>query len=274
MLMNSVKDFNEMFGSNKPVVGMVHLLPLPGGPCYDDKGLDSVIERALRDADALIKGGVNAIQVENYSDPSYFVNHAAYETVAALSVIANEIRREHKDIPMGICLLADPQASLAVAHCVKAQFVRATFFTEAGVDVGGLALRSPHQILRYRKFLDPSIKIFADVHIKHSAPLGIRSIEESAYDAAYFCADAVIISGKHTGKETNLDDVIKVKEVLPDFPVMIGSGINIDNADKLFKYADGAFAGTTLKYDGDTDKEVSLERVQAFMGKVNEIRNK
>lgn len=271
---NTVAEFNEMFGTNKPIIGMLHLLPLPGGPMYDGKGLDPVIERALQDADALYRGGVSAFQVENYSDPSYFVNHAAPETVAAMSVVGNEIRKAYPDMPMGVCLLADPEAGIAVAHCIKAQFIRATFFSEAGVDVGGLALRSPHKILRYRKFLDPSIKIMADVHIKHSAPLGIRPIEESAYDCAYFGADAVIVSGKHTGKETNIEDVRKVKEALPDFPVWIGSGINTKNAEKLFQYADGSVAGSSLKYGGDPDNAVDYERVKEFMDVVNVIRNK
>lgn len=272
--MNTVSQFNELFGTIKPIIGMLHLPPLPGGPAYDGKGLGPAIERALFDADALCRGGVNALQVENYSDPSYFVDCAAPETVAAMSIVGAEVRKAFPHMPIGICLLADPEAAIAVAHCVKAQFIRATFFTEVGVDVGGLALRSPHKILRYRKFLDPSIKIMADVHIKHSAPLGVRPIEESAYDAAYFCADAVIVSGKHTGKETNIEDVVKVKGVLPDFPVWIGSGISASNAQKLFEYADGAIAGSSLKRDGNPDNEVCYERVVEFMNVVDGIRKK
>jgi len=270
--LNKVQELEMLFKTSKPIIGMIHLKPLPGSPIYDGKGLDKTLDTALMDVESMINGGVNAIQIENYSDASYYVNKAAYETVSSISVIAHEIRKKYPDIPMGICLLADPEASIAIAHCVKAQFIRATFFTEASVDVGGLALRTPHDILRYRKFLDPSIKLFADVHIKHSAPLGIRPIEESAYDAAYFLADAVIISGKHTGKETSLDDVRKVKECLPEFPVLIGSGTNKENVEKLFKYADGAIIGTSVKVDGKTDNPVSLERVSDFIKTVQEIR--
>lgn len=272
--MNKVEQLNQVFGTAKPIIGMVHLKPLPGSPIYDGEGLDKVIDAAMVDAENLVKGGVSALQVENYSDPSYFVNKAAYETVAAMSIIGNEIRKKFPQVPIGVCLLADPEASIAVAHCIKAQFIRATFFTEAGVDVGGLALRNPHEILRYRKFLDPSIKILADVHIKHSAPLGIRPIEESAYDAAYFLADAVIISGKHTGKETSIEEVRKVKEVLPEFPVFVGSGTNKNNAKELFRYADGAVVGTSVKIDGVSDNPVSIERVVDFMSLMKEIRNK
>jgi len=269
---NKLQEFNALFGTEKPIVGMVHLPPLPGSPFYDGTGLGGVVDKAMADVDSLVYGGVDAIQVENYHDPSYFVNEAAYETVAAMSIVAEKIRERNPNLAMGICLLADPYASIAVAHCVRAQFIRATFFSEASVDVGGLVLRSPHKLLRYRKFLDPSIKIFADVLIKHSAPLVMRPIEDSAYDAAYFCADAVIISGKRTGGVTDIEDVKKVKELLPNYPVMVGSGLNVDNAETFFRYADGSFVGSSLKVDGDADNDVDKERVAAFMERMKSLR--
>lgn len=272
MNINKLQELEQLFNTSKPIIGMVHLPALPGAPVYDGKGLDSVIEYALEEAGKLIAGGVNGIQVENYGDHSYFVNNAADETISAISIVAHELRKKYPEIPMGICLLADPKACIAIAHCTKAQFVRATVFTEGAVDVGGLALRSPHEILRYRKFLDPSIKIFADIHIKHSAPLGPRPIEESAYDAAYFLADAVILSGKHTGKETPLEDVEKVKACLPDYPVLIGSGLNQKNAAALFQYADGSFVGTNFKENGDSFSRVSQDRVVEFMTEIQKIR--
>lgn len=273
-MMNRVEQINQLFGIKKPIIGMLHLKPLPGSAIYDGEGLDKIIDAAIRDSENLLMGGVNALQIENYGDCSYFVNKAAHETIAAMSIIGYEIRKKFSKIPMGVCLLADPEASIAVAHCIKAQFVRATFFTEAGVDVGGLVLRTPHEILRYRKFLDHSIKILADVHIKHSAPLGVRPIEESAYDAAYFLADAVIISGKHTGKETSLEEVRKVKEVLQEFPVFVGSGVNKRNVKELFRYADGAVVGTSFKLSSLPNEPVCYERVVEFMNLINEIRKK
>mgnify|MGYP000846015767 FL=1 len=272
--MNKIKEMDMLFGTNKPIIGMLHLKPLPGSPIYDGQGLSRVIETALKDAEALVNGGVNALQVENFNDPSYFPNEAPPETISALTIVAHEVRKSFPKIPIGICLLADPEASIAVAHCSGAQYIRATFFTEASVDVSGLVTRIPHAILRYRKFLDPSIKILADVHIKHSAPLGQRPIEEAAYDAAYFMADAILISGKHTGMPTNIDDVKKVKKVLPEFPVYIGSGVNTKSVGELFEYADGAICGSSLKYDGISTNDVDEKRVVEFMKVVQKIRQK
>jgi membrane complex biogenesis BtpA family protein len=270
--MNKTEEMNRMFGTNKPIIGMLHLKPLPGSPIYDGKGLSEVIEIALKDAKALVEGGVNALQVENYNDPSYFPNAAPAESISALTVVAHEVRKRFPSIPVGICLLADPEASIAIAHCVGAQYIRATFFTEASVDVSGLVTRLPHAILRYRKFLDPSIKIIADVHIKHSAPLGQRPIEEAAYDAAYFLADAILISGKHTGMPTDIEEVKRVKKVLPEFPIYIGSGVNKTSVVELFEYADGAVCGSALKFDGVSTNDVDKNRVVEFMKIVEKIR--
>lgn len=270
----NIMEIKKLFGVSKPIIGMVHLKPLPGSPVYNGKGLKEVIEGALKDAKSLLEGGVDGIEIENYGDLSYFPDVAPPETVASLSIAAHEIRKEFPKAVIGICVLSDPIASLSIAHCVNAQFVRATFFTEASVDVSGLVLRKPHEILRFRKFLDPSIKIFADVHIKHSAPLARRPIEESAYDAAYFLADAVIVSGKHTGFQTNIDDLKKAKEVLPDFPVFIGSGLNQKNASDLFQVADGAIVGTSLKVGGETENPVDLTKVKALMNVIKAIRER
>lgn len=271
--MITVSEFEQFFGVSKPIIGMIHLKPLPGSPIYDGSGLVKVISQAIEEAGKLIEGGVDAVQVENYNDPSYFPDVAPAETVASLSIVAHEIYKAFPDTLMGICLLADPIASIAVAHSSGAKFVRATVFTEASVDVSGLAIRRPHEILRYRKFLDPSIKLFADVHIKHSAPLAMRPIEESAYDAAYFLADAVIISGKHTGFETPIENLRKVRAVLPDYPILVGSGMNKLNAEKIFEVASGAFVGSTFKIDGDSYKSVDSERVKEFMCTVKKIRS-
>ncbi len=272
--MTNEKDLFELMGSEKPIIGMLHLKPLPGSPLYDGTGLKSVIEQALAEAEKLVDGGVNALEVENFNDPSYFPDTAPPETVSSMSVVGHEIKKSFPDVPVGVCVLADPISSIAVAHCINAQFVRATVYTEASVDVSGLALRRPHEILRYRKFLDPSIRIFADIHIKHSAPLVDRPIEESAYDAAYFLADAVIISGRHTGFATPVEPVKRVREVLPNFPILTGSGTNSENVKELLNYASGAIVGTTFKVDGISTNTVDASRVRAFMDVVRDLRSR
>jgi membrane complex biogenesis BtpA family protein len=266
------EEFHALFGGvRKPIVGMIHLMPLPGSPIYDGGGLDPIIERALYDAHELHEGGVDALEVENFSDPTYSPSKASPELVAAMAIVTDHVRREI-DIPIGVCLLADPEAGLGVAHAAGADFVRATFFTEASVDVSGLATPRPHELLRYRKFLDPSIKLFADVHIKHSAPLAPRPLGASALDAKYFLADGILISGTHTGQQTDIGDLEEAKEAVGEYPVLIGSGLSAENAETLLQVADGAIVGTATKKDRISANPVDRERVLALMEVVRAVR--
>jgi predicted TIM-barrel enzyme len=45
-------------------------------------------------------------------------------------------------------------------------------------------------------------------------------------------------------------------------PVLIGSGLDPDNAGKLWPLCDGALVGTWMHGDGDLEQPVDLERVR------------
>lgn len=54
----------SMFKTEKPVIGMLHLRPLPGDPLYYPGGSASqVVEAAKRDLEALQQGGVDGILI-------------------------------------------------------------------------------------------------------------------------------------------------------------------------------------------------------------------
>ncbi len=60
-----INDLSEVCGVSKPIIGMVHCWPLPGSPGYTGYGMDTIIDHALRDAQALAEGGCHALIVEN-----------------------------------------------------------------------------------------------------------------------------------------------------------------------------------------------------------------
>lgn len=44
----------EIFGLEKPVIGMVHLLPLPGNYLYDDiGGIEAIVKGVIQDVEKL-----------------------------------------------------------------------------------------------------------------------------------------------------------------------------------------------------------------------------
>jgi len=85
-------------------------------------------------------------------------------------------------------------------------------------------------------------------------------------------ADAVLISGPMTGRSPDFETLERVKAAVGDVPVLINTGVNLQNVDELLKVADGAIVGTSLKKDGITWNPVDPERVKRFMERVESLR--
>jgi len=63
-------NFETLFGGQKPIIGMVHLRPLPGAPNYGGS-MEEIWDAALADLEALTEGGITAAIVENFGDVPY-----------------------------------------------------------------------------------------------------------------------------------------------------------------------------------------------------------
>lgn len=65
--------FNALFEKTKPVIGMVHLRPLPGSPLYDPAAMnmERILSIARDEAKMLEDAGVDGVQVENMWDIPY-----------------------------------------------------------------------------------------------------------------------------------------------------------------------------------------------------------
>src|SRR5207244_10860011 len=62
----------QLFGRSKPVIAMMHLLPLPGRPLYDSKGgMAAIVDALRRDLDILQEGGVDGLLFCNEGDRPY-----------------------------------------------------------------------------------------------------------------------------------------------------------------------------------------------------------
>jgi len=264
----------ELFRVKKPIVGMVHLPPLPGSPRYGGRGLHDIVERAFRDAKALRVGGVDGLMIENFGDTPYLKANVGPETISAMASIAKEVM-DAVEVPIGINVLRnDAKAALAIAYAAGGKFIRVNVFTEAIVGDQGIIEACAPELIRYRRRLGAEeIKIFADVHVKHGALLTPRPIEESAMDAAYRgLADALIVTGPRTGVEPELEDLMRVKKAVPDRPVFVGSGVDKGNVAKFLEHADGAIVGTSLKAGGVVDNPVDEKHVKALMAVVKGLQ--
>src|SRR4029450_2513977 len=124
-------------GVARGVIGMVHLPPLPGSPRWGGS-MEGVISAALRDAEALAAGGVDALLVENFGDAPFSGGRVGAETVAAMVAAAREVARVVR-LPLGVNVLrSDGVSALAVALAVGARFIRVKVQVGAGVRGPGL----------------------------------------------------------------------------------------------------------------------------------------
>ena len=229
------------------MIGMVHLLALPGSPGDSGQGLEPVIKRAVADARALEAGGAGAIMVENFFDAPFAKDDVPPHTVAAMTRAVLAVRRATK-LPIGVNVLRnDARSALAIAHVCDAQFVRVNVWVGAAVTDQGIIEGAAREAILYRRLIGADVAIFADVFVKHAVPLGGGSIEDAARDAVVRGqADALIVTGAATGAGTTAEDLAKVKAVLPSTPLLIGSGLKAGRARLLMAHADGAIVGTSL----------------------------
>lgn len=249
----------------KPLIGMVHLLPLPGSPNWAGS-MDAVEERALADARALARGGMDGVLVENFMDAPFFARRVPPETIAAMTRVLCAVRRAI-GIPLGVNVLRnDAHAALAIAVACGATFIRVNvhtgvMWTDQGVVEGDAAAT-----LRTRAALGADVAILADVLVKHATPPPGLTAQIAAADTwSRGLADALIATGVGTGLTTDLDTVREVVRGAPGAPVLVGSGVTAGNVDAVLGVADGAIVGTSLTHEGRAGSGVAQERVRELV---------
>jgi membrane complex biogenesis BtpA family protein len=251
---------------------MLHLPALPGSP-QNTLALDAIVDSVLTDVKVLADGGVDGLIIENFGDVPFYPRHVPPHTVAFMTRMAVEVIRQSK-LPLGVNILRnDSCAALAVAAAAAAQFIRVNIYTGARVTDQGLIEGTAHETVRYRKLLGSDIKIFADVDVKHSAPLAVRKLEDEVADiVSRGCADAIIVTGSATGSATAIEDLRRAKEGAGQTAVIAGSGVDLVNVRPLLEVADGLIVGTAFKRGKVTTNPIDGNQVQAFMEAVRKFR--
>lgn len=261
-----------LFGRAKPVIAMMHLLPLPGRPLYDSKGgMAAMVDALRRDLDILQDGGVDGLLFCNEGDRPYSfrIDRAP---VAAMAAVIGELR-PHIRLPYGVDLLWDPLAALAVAQAARACFVREVFTGVYDSDMG-LWQTDAAAALDYRRQIGAEdVRLFFNIEPEFARPVSQRPIGALAHSVVVSSlADAILISGAMAGAETNLDHIREARAAVPDTPVLANTGVKIETVRATLEVADGVIVGTGLKQDGYTWNPVDAGRVHRFMDEVRAAR--
>jgi uncharacterized protein len=253
----------------RPLIGMVHLLPLPGSPRWNGS-MAEVVNAALADARALIDGGIDTLIVENWGDAPFGPGRVEASAVAALAVVTSAVRGALPSAVLGVNVLrSDARSALAVATAAGATFIRVNVHAGAVLTDQGIVQTDAYALLRERRLLGADVAILADVQTKHAAPLAPVEIELEARDVVHRgLADGIIVSGKATGEPTALADLKRVRGAVRDVPLFVGSGVTPETAAELLSVADGLIVGTYVKREGDVDQPVDRDRVRRLVDAV------
>jgi membrane complex biogenesis BtpA family protein len=261
----------EIFGCDKAVIGVVHLLPLPGAPRHDGTPVAAIYERGLADARAYLEGGCDGVIVENHGDiPFAKPDDIGPETAAHMAIVSDRIRQAFGR-PVGINVLANAAIpAIAIASAASAAFVRVNQWANAYVANEGLVEGEAARATRYRaKLRAHGIRIFADAHVKHGAHAIVadRPVEEQVKDLVFFDADAIIATGQRTGHAADLAYIRMVKEA-SNLPTLVGSGVTEDNVGDILSIVDGVIVASSLKQGGVWWNAVDPGRVKSFIARI------
>jgi len=266
----------------KPLIGVVHLPPLPGSPGYGRLRypsrlgrrwrFDEIVNYAVEEARKLEEAGFDGVIIENYGDKPYR-QRVGPGQAAAMAVIVRRVAEAVK-IPVGVNLLRNSvYEALYAAYLGGARFVRANSLCEVRVSPEGIIMPGLHSLsqaileLGVHELLEAgSLGVLADIDVKHSVPLAAgytpRLLVRECASRLGVPLEGVIVTGALTGEPPREEAVGEVREEASrlGLRVFVGSGVNHSNLAGLWRVADGFIVGSSIKLGGETENVVSLER--------------
>lgn len=269
------------------VIGVIHLprLPRTTTPSTIDPG--EIIENAVREASILCSLGYDGVIVENYGDAPFEKRVSDPLTLSFMSVVVREVVKS-VNCRVGVNLLRNSGLeAYSIAVATGAHFIRVNALVETIISDSGL-IEPEAPRLRDIRLNHPGVKVYADILVKHATSLRtvlgfIEStlpgaskgsiedylrdlIEEYVYRGG---ADALITTGLKTGEPPPIELVKLVKKHSP-IPVLVGSGVTLENIDQVVKHADGVIVGSTIKKNGRAGNPLDVERARVLIERIRE----
>lgn len=227
------------------IIGAIHFPPLLGYKKFP--GFKIALKNALADLKAFEGGGVDAVIFEN----NYDIPHKIFVDAAVISMMTllGEKLRKSTRLPLGVSVLwNDYRAALSIAKILDLQFIRIPVFVDDVMTDYGIVRGEPKKVINYRESIGAeNVAIFTDIHVKHAKLLSKHNLITSAKLAIKNKSDAIIITGKWTGNAPPENEVTMLRKKLGLFPILIGSGLDENNAKALLQFANGAIVSTSLK---------------------------
>jgi membrane complex biogenesis BtpA family protein len=261
--------FMRVFTRPRPLIGMIHLPPLPDYP--KSPGIEAIIAGALRDLRVLEEQQFDGVLIENENDKPHRIEATA-KTVEAMTAVTKAVVAESENIVVGCeILLNDPEASMTVAKKGGARFIRTDYFVDhmTRPRYGEFHI-DPIGLMDHRSNISADdILVLADIQVKYAEMLIDRPLAESARQACIHRADAVIVTGDASGDAPSLEDLRQairgVAESGQVVPVLVGSGLSSSNTATLLSVAHGGIVGTSLMREGTVDSQAANQLMKQVL---------
>lgn len=255
----------DTLGKKKVVIGMVHLLPLPGTPFYTEGSMEQNTEKVVADATALYQGGADGCLLQTVDRVYPATDEADYARVAAMAALTKAVAdATGPAFQIGVQIMLNAlKASAAVASVCGGSFLRCTALVGSTLSASGIVEANPYDFLTYRARIGAQhLKLIAEVQSRHFQWLGDRPLADVARMAVRTGAHAVEVS--HPDEDTSARLVRDIKQAMPHLPVILGGYTNHDNVTRRLAEADGAFVGACFEPEGWGGR-VDVERVREYM---------
>jgi len=240
------ENFSKIFGE-LPILGMIHL----AGDGPTDK-----VDRALEELAIFEKEGVDGAIIENY--------HGRVDDVERT---LKEIDKANTKVVMGINILSNEfDLAFRLAKKYGAKFIQLDYI--AGKYTSGELPVSSY--MRYKQE-HPDVVVLGGVWPKYYHPVNGSNLEADLIEGMKR-AEAIVVTGKGTGKETPFDKIKSFRKSIGKHPLIVGAGLNPENAYEQLSIADGAIVGSSLKIGYETENAVDKDQVRDLMKVVRKVR--
>lgn len=254
----------QVFGTNKPVIGMVHLQAMPTDPRYRaERGVEFVVQSALADLEALQGAGFDGVMFCNeFSIP--YTRHVPVVTATTMAFVIGRMRSEIS-VPFGITVANDPKMGFDVAAATGASFVRGILHG-AHAGVYGLSDVDPGDVERHRYEVGcGDVKTMTAIIPEGTRQVAERSVEEVVKTLSFNLGpDTLLVYSDKPGSAVDESLVRQVKSCT-DAPVFASNGVRPDTVAEILSIADGCIVGTGIKVDGDFYNPIDPARASELM---------
>ena len=234
---------------------MIHLSGVSNGSGWEDV---NPVERAIDEIEIYQTSGLQGVIVENY--------HSGVDDVIETLIKIKRLKETgviNKELSIGVNILPNDfkqafDLASQYGDFIQLDFVSGKYSRAQEID--------EEEYKEYRQKY-PNIQVLGGVWPKYYVPVKESSLEADLKVAMTRC-DAIVVTGSGTGQETPLDKIKMFRDIIGNFPLIIGAGMTSDNAKSQLVYANGAIVGSAFKQFNNTNNQVSKDLVNKFMSNV------